>query len=187
MSDCGHLTVAADVVELVTTVEPIQQTITADPIELTISPVVSELTTVVDVTEIIVSQVGSPGPQGPPGPSGTGAGSTIDAIAAQTINALSVVLVAPDGSATVATSADDADGQAVVGVALTAALTGESLTIALAGEVPSDAPLPVGPIYLAADGSLTDDPDAGTYMLRVGYAIAPDRLIVRFETPIFHA
>jgi hypothetical protein len=181
MPDCeivievGAAPVLVDVAD-----EPVGLTLNAPVVSLDVAPDPVQLLIEPTVIEIGV------GPGGGGGGGGSGANLVVDAIASEAIGALTVVVIDPDGTAHLADSSVEVDGLAVIGVSLYAALATEAMKVVLAGEVASDSPLTVGPLYLGASGTLTTDPNTGVYMHRVGYAITTARLIVRFEPPIFH-
>lgn len=125
---------------------------------------------------------GAPGRQGPPGPSGN-VGVTVEALV--NLNAYTVVKVMGTGQARPASSLILGDGEATTGVTTAPALAGEQVPIRTVGAVSVSGTLPVGPLYLSTDGSLTPDHDSGLFQLRIGYAQTPTLLIVRIDPPIY--
>ena len=141
-----------------------------------------------DLVEILVPaapqivEVILPGPQGP-------AGDTTITLPAGAAVSGHRIIAWENGEARHADPTLLTDGRRVIGVSLNAALTGDPVTVRQSGLV-VDASLaltPGWPVYLGANGALTQIPPASpgaAYQLRVGSALAADTLLVGLSRPI---
>jgi hypothetical protein len=132
------------------------------------------------IVEVII-----PGPQGPAGDSGA---ATLALPAASAVSGHRVIAW-ENGEARHADPTILTDGARVIGVSLNAAVIGDPVTVRQSGLV-VDASLgltPGWPVYLGANGALTQTPPAlpgAAYQLRVGSALAADTLLVGLSRPI---
>jgi hypothetical protein len=136
----------------------------------------------VDVVE--AGAQGPPGTQGPPGPSGA---QSYEKIAGEALSALRAVRAAPSGELFYASHNVPADAHAVLGVTTTAAAAGGVVFAVGSGAEVTDAGwawTPGLPVFLGALGALTQSPPASGFLLRVGTATSPTRLLVRIEEPV---
>jgi hypothetical protein len=129
------------------------------------------------IVEVIV-----PGAQGP-------AGDTTITLPAGAAVSGHRVIAWESGEARHADPTVLSNARRVIGVSLNAALTGDPVTVRQSGLV-VDASLaltPGLPVFLGADGTLTQNPPAApaaAYALRIGSALAADTLLVRISQPI---
>lgn len=142
----------------------------------------------VQPTDVQVTGQGARGPQGPAGEDGapgSGGGTTVRT-AGGTILAFHAVWIDDQGFAEQASSSITAQGNRVLGVALTAALAGEQITVAT-DQLVDTTPVtwPAGPLYVAPDGSLTPTPPTAGYQLQIADATAASLLIIRPQFPIY--
>lgn len=130
----------------------------------------------------VAVEVGSRGPQGPKGDPGD---TTFQRPAASVLSALRVVYEV--GGAVAPADPHDADQVgAVVGLAVTAAsAAGTLVDIQTRGAV-DDAGWnwTDGPVFLGADGALTQTPPTAGWEVVVGWPLSPTRLNLTFDEPI---
>lgn len=137
-----------------------------------------------------VVAAGPQGPEGPAGPPGPAGGNVLALPAATVLGGHRVVRSTGDGRCGYASAANPLHGDDVLGVTLGAASAGADANVQVAGEIvePSWAWVPQEPVFLGLDGQLTqtppDDPDAA-FVLVIGFATAPTRLMLRIEAPIY--
>jgi hypothetical protein len=99
-----------------------------------------------------------------------------------------VVRVSTPDAVNLATCADPECASAPVGVTLGAAVAGSSILVATAGLVVEPSwTFDLGPVYLGLGGALTQIVPASGFILRIGTAIAPTRLMVELDEPYFLA
>jgi hypothetical protein len=133
----------------------------------------------------LFTQIGVVGPQGPQGEPGESGSPAITVTAGESIPAWHAVFIDTDGLAYLADS-DDAHGTAVLGVAKTAALTGETFPVAVDGDYLDTTPVTwtPGPVYIGDTGVLTATPPVAGYQLWIATALTTTRLLVRPQFPI---
>lgn len=104
--------------------------------------------------------------------------------AGETISALKV-LRGDGASAFVIDIADIADMHLCIGIAETSGSTGNPVEV-LQNGVLNDAgwSWTPGPVYAGAGGSLVQTAPAAAFLLRVGTAVSPTRMLVQIERPI---
>lgn len=120
---------------------------------------------------------GAPGPAGPPGPPGVASAQQYEA--AQTLSALRLLTVTPDGRARYCET-----GEAPVGLSLTSASVGGLVTVAGSDHVVTDPAwtwTPDAPLFAGAGGVLTQTPPLSGVWQTVGVAVSATRIVVRFS------
>lgn len=130
--------------------------------------------------------VGSPGPQGVPGAPGSG---TLAQIAAVDIGGHRVVRSAGAGTVSYASNSEPLHGDDTIGMSANAAMAGQEVTVVMSGALAFNgwAWTPGKPVYLAADGLLTQTPDMDTaaFAQTIGHASDPQTVFVAVEPPIY--
>ncbi|MDR3352772.1 MAG: hypothetical protein LBO00_07230 [Zoogloeaceae bacterium] len=124
---------------------------------------------------------GLPGPPGPPGQPGAAASVRT---AGATLSALVGVWEDADGTVWALDAADALHINLFVGVTTTAANAGGEIHVQNSG--PLNAPglsLTPGPVWLGADGTLTQTVPASGYSLYLGAAVSPSRLVLSPAVP----
>jgi hypothetical protein len=136
------------------------------------------------VRQIVTTGVQGPrGAQGPPGPAG---GAAFELVAGVTLSALVVVWEDHAGRAWPLDASDDEHIHLFAGVTLTAAAGGAKVTVQHSG--PLDASglnLLPGPVWLGADGALTQVPPLAGFSFYLGSALSSSRLMLDPSLPIF--
>lgn len=107
--------------------------------------------------------------------------------AAQNIQQFHAVALDSSGEAYMPDASNITDNFRVLGIAKSAALTGETLAVATEGYLDSGTIWSVGPLYLGEDGVLVSTPATSGFHLQVGSAVSTSRIIVRPESPIILA
>lgn len=127
---------------------------------------------------------GEEGPQGPPGPAG---GNVVQLQAVGVLGGHRVVRSVPGGIG-YASANNPLHGDDVVGITLQAGAD-ELINVQVAGEVeePSWDWTPQEPIFLGADGLLTQVPpeEPAAFVLVFGFATSPTSIMIRIEPPIY--
>lgn len=125
---------------------------------------------------------------GPRGPAGQdAAGATLTLPAATSIHAGRAVRLA-GGQLSHPDTTNTAHADQVAGVAETAAVIGGSARFRTAGVTENDAwAWAEGPVYVGADGVLTQTPPAGAWLMTIGRALTATSLLVDPEPPIFRS
>ena len=133
---------------------------------------------------LVAAEQGPEGKQGPIGPSG---GAAFVKTASATVSGGFVVGLDAQGEVAHADGADIDSAWRVVGVALNGANKGDPVTIVTAGEVeePTWSWTEGAPVFLGANGSLTQTPPTSGYILVVGSAVGATRILVNVQQPIF--
>lgn len=139
------------------------------------------------VEVITAGPQGPTGPSGPPGPAG---GNVIALPAATALGGHRVVRSTGDGRCGYASADNPLHGDDVLGITLGAAVAGANANVQVAGEVtePSWAWTPQEPVFLGANGVLTQEPPTepdAAFVLIVGFATSPTGLMLRIEGPIY--
>ncbi|WP_314407320.1 hypothetical protein [Pseudomonas kuykendallii] len=71
------------------------------------------------------------------------------------------------------------------GITLTAAAQGAPINLQLSGPLDDSAwSWTLGPVWLGAEGALTQTPPAEGFLLYVGAAVSPTRIIINIDQPI---
>jgi len=126
-------------------------------------------------------QRGSAGREGPPGPAG---GSAVQRIAGESLSALRYCYERA-GQTFVLDFADRNNIDLAAGLTLSAADRGGLVNLQLTGPVDdllwSWTP---GPLWLGAAGALTQQPPTTGFLLQVGTAVSPTRIILNPSQPI---
>lgn len=149
--------------------------ISDDPITLVISDD--------SITLVEVAIQGMPGAQGIPGPAGV---SYLTYVASGALGGHRVVRTAFTGGVRYADNTSVLGAFAIVGITLGAAANGASVNVASSGEIvePSWAWAEALPIFLSANGGLTQTPPTTGFQLVVGVATSPTSMLVGIKTPI---
>ncbi|PKM30241.1 MAG: hypothetical protein CVV07_07435 [Gammaproteobacteria bacterium HGW-Gammaproteobacteria-11] len=134
-----------------------------------------------DVIVITDGEQGPPGVTGEPGPAG---GSAIQRVAGVAISALQVVYEA-SGAVYPLSYLDDENIEFLLGIALTAADQGNPLNIQRSGVVNDSAwSWTPGPVWLGANGALTQTPPSDGFDVAIGVAVSATRLNLNLQFPI---
>lgn len=130
--------------------------------------------------------VGSPGPQGAPGQSGT---SALVQTAATDLGGHRVLRTTGAGIVGYASNSDPLHGDDTIGMSANAAMAGQEVTVVTAGAVSFNgwAWTPGKPVYLAADGLLTQiaDMDTAAFAQVIGHASDAQTVFVAVEPPVY--
>ena len=136
---------------------------------------------------LIAAEQGPPGTQGPPGPS---AGTAYTRTAAQNVSGGKALRLNAAGECLHANGADTSHANMVVGVSLNGGAAGSDITIITSGgeieEVVWNWQVNK-PVFLGVDGLLTQVAPISGYILIVGVAVGPTRMLVKIQQPIFIA
>lgn len=157
--------------------------------------IVAECRDVVERTEqlsrtVEVITAGPQGPEGPVGPPGPAGGNVIALPAATALGGHRVVRSVGDGMCGYASADNPLHGDDVLGVTLGAVVAGANTNVQVAGEIvePSWTWTPQEPVFLGANGLLTQTPPTdptAAFVLVIGFAASPTRLMLRIEAPIY--
>ena len=135
--------------------------------------------------QVVAAGVQGPrGPQGLQGPPGTAGGQVLSRTTAQNVSALRVVRDA--GAGLVYAQPTTEDAYSVTGVTVAAALEGEAVGVQVSG-VLEDASFSLtlgSPVYLGADGSLTQSAPASGAVVVVGRPLTPTSMAISVLQPI---
>lgn len=124
---------------------------------------------------------GPAGPQGEPGPAG---GSAVQRAAGATLSALRIVYEL-DGEVFYLDPSDAAHVDLVLGITLSAAAQGQLVSVQGFGPVDDSSwSWSPGPVWLGADGSLTQLPPAGGFDVLIGAAVSATRVNLNIQEPI---
>lgn len=135
--------------------------------------------------------IGTPGPMGPEGPQGPSGGVDLEKVAAIVLGGHRVVRSVGADLVSYADNTVVTHGDDVLGVTRAATEQGQLALVATNTEIvePSWSWTPQEPVYLARDGLMTQNPpepvDGATFSLEVGFALAPDTLLVRIGPTIY--
>ncbi|MDG9927417.1 MULTISPECIES: hypothetical protein [unclassified Pseudomonas] len=131
-----------------------------------------------------VVAAGLRGPKGSPGQPGPAGGAAFQRLAGETISALQAVYEL-DGVVFVLDYRDGDHIDQILGISLTAALTGEPMNVQRAG-VLDDASWSWAPgrVWLGADGALTQTPPADGFDVLIGCAVGATRITLNLSEPI---
>ncbi|MDP2786260.1 MAG: hypothetical protein Q8O38_16955 [Sulfurimicrobium sp.] len=131
-----------------------------------------------------VAEQGPPGPQGIPGPTG---GSALQYLAGIALGGHRMVVLDDAGLAIYADKSIPAHAGKVLGMTTGAANPGELATIQTGGEMtePSWSWLLNQPIYLGANGLLTQTPPVTGISLIVGFPITATKVFISIKQLIF--
>lgn len=124
---------------------------------------------------------GPPGGRGAPGPAG---GSAVERIAGEQLSALRVTYEWA-GVVRYLDLQDAAHIDQVGGVTLNAVEAGEAVNLQLSGPLDDAAwNWQPGPVWLGPGGTLTQTPPLDGYLLFIGKAVSPTRIIINIDQPI---
>jgi hypothetical protein len=197
--------VADVLVEAVTEVLVVEGDTQTDLIETAAAELLLETETINEVvevaeTEVLVEQVSTSevlletaeavellevGIQGPPGPPGQAGVTYLTFIADGPVGGHRVVVTTSAGKVGYADNTNLSHVSAVVGITLGAAVDGAPVNVQTAGEItePSWNWTLQQPVFLAANGLLTQTAPASGFHLVVGVPTAPTTLIVSIKQP----
>ncbi|WP_462382329.1 hypothetical protein [Pseudomonas sp. Marseille-QA0892] len=132
----------------------------------------------------VVVAAGNQGPAGPRGVPGPSGGSAVQRQAGNTLSALRFVYEL-NGAVRYLDYSDSENMDFALGLTLTSAAEGQQIDIQLSGSVdePSWSWMP-GPVWLGTEGFLTQSPPHEGFLLYVGSAVSPTRLILNIDQPI---
>jgi len=144
--------------------------------------------TVVETTDKQVVFVGEQGPQGPPGPPGppgpqgppgSAGAQTLSITAAQNLSGHRMV-VATSAGAVYADPTNPAHADALLGITIGAALSGDQVTVLVAGEMiePSWSWTPGLPLYVTTSGLLSHTPPSTGWVQIAALAVTPTRILL---------
>jgi hypothetical protein len=127
---------------------------------------------------------GRQGPAGPPGIPGPAGGSAILRTAATTLSGHRVVKALDNGQVNYADNTL-ADALTVCGITTGAVIGGAVATVQASGSLTEPSWTWVaGPVYLAANGNLTQSVPVSGVVLQVGVALSATELFIDIKTPI---
>lgn len=141
----------------------------------------------VEAPQTTVVHVGTPGLQGPPGPMGP-AGSSVEVLtAAMPVSAFRCVSLLPDGRAALTDPLDDVSMQAIAGLSTSAAgAAGASINVGRGFiQNPAWSLAPNSPIFVGADGALTQSPPTAIVSRQVGIALSATSIHFNPLQPFF--
>lgn len=132
---------------------------------------------------------GPPGVPGPKGEQGAPGGTQIERPAAINLSGHRVVMLDGQGGATYASNTDQTHANRIVGMTTHAAVAGALVALSIYGEVtePSWNWSVDQPVYLGADGFLTQTPPAAPaakFSVVVGFPISATTLFINIGIPI---
>ena len=148
-------------------------------------------TCVIREVDIHVISAGMQGPPGPPGPSGGGPGGgggdgSLHYVAAMPLGGNRVITLDDTGRAIYADQSVGAHLGRVLGISVGAVTGGEAVTIVRTGEMtePSWSWALNKPVFLAANGMLTQVPPTTGFSLVVGFPVAATKLFISLREPL---
>lgn len=128
-----------------------------------------------------VTGIGPPGKAGEPGPAG---GSSLQRQAGETLSAL-LIVYEQDGEVFRLDYRDGAHIDQVLGITLSAAVSGSELNIQRSGALDDSGwNWALGRVWLGANGSLTQNPAVDGYDVLIGSAVSANRIILNIQDPI---
>ncbi len=135
-------------------------------------------------TAAVVVAPGTQGPAGPAGAPGPAGGSAVQRIAGEQLSALRLAYEL-DGVVRYLDAHDAEHIDLAAGITLTAAGQGELINLQLSGPLDDStwswAP---GPVWLGAEGTLTQSPPVEGFLLYVGAAVSLTRIIINIDQPV---
>jgi hypothetical protein len=138
----------------------------------------------IQVTQATQEQItiGVPGPRGPPGQTGPTGATTLSCTAGAALSGNRMVTYDANSAVVYASSAD-ATAHAVLGMTLGAALLGAAVSVQTYGEVvePSWSWIPLEPVYLSTNGTLSQTAPVTGYCVRLGFALDARTLMLAVE------
>ncbi len=140
----------------------------------------ADITLIVEPPPVVNVIVGArQGPPGPPGPPGSGGAQTLTLLAAQILSGHRMVVATP-GGAIHADPTIPAHADALLGLTLGAALSGDPVAVLSAGEIdePSWVWTPGLPLYVTPGGLLSHIPPSAGWAQMVALAIAATRILL---------
>lgn len=141
--------------------------------DLTVTPIPGDLIIDVEMT-------------GPPGRDGANGAVDLIRVAEIDLSGHRVVKAVNGSKANYASALVEADGGIVLGVTTGAAIQGANATIKFEGEMIEPSwNWALGPVFVGADGVLTQAPPSGEFSKQIGVATAPTVLVVGLEPTIY--
>jgi hypothetical protein len=138
----------------------------------------------IQVPETLIVAIGEQGPAGPQGAPGPAGGAAFQRSAGEALSALRAVYEW-DGQVFTLDYRDEAHIALLAGLTLTSASVGQPLNVQNAGAVDDAgwtwAP---GPVWLGADGVLTQTPPLDGFDVLIGAAVSATRLLLNLQPPI---
>jgi len=130
--------------------------------------------------------VGEQGPAGPPGPPGPTGGLAVQYIAAIALGGHRIVVLNATQQVEYADNTVVAHADKVLGMTTGAASAGALATIQVGGELtePSWSWTAEAPLYLGANGQVTQSPPASGFVLNLGFAISATKIFLDLKQPI---
>lgn len=135
--------------------------------------------------DVVVIEVGMPGPAGAPGAMGSAGSTALTVTAGEALGGHRLVVL--DGGAAFYAGSDISHhAWRVAGLTLGAALPGAPVDVLRAGEVfePTWSWDPLLPVFLSTNGQLTQVPPSVGISLIVGFPVAPTKLFLSLREPI---
>lgn len=137
---------------------------------------------------LVVVSVGEQGPAGVPGAPGPSGASVLELVAGEALSGHRVVTTNAGGAVVYASNTVLADALTVLGLTIGAASNGAAVFVQVGGEIvePSWTWAPHAPVYLAANGLLTQTPPVSpaVFSLVIGFAATATKLVVDVKTPL---
>lgn len=132
------------------------------------------------VTVLASGQQGPAGPPGPPGLAGSAGASYSILTAGAALGGNRVVI----DNATYADNSNDAHINKVIGFTVGAATLGAPVNIQSSGELDGFSGLAIAPVYLAANGTLTQDVPTSGFIQKLGNAISSTAVLIAISPPL---
>lgn len=128
---------------------------------------------------ITVTGIAGQGPEGIPGPSGA---TTLLCVAGVNLSGGRIVTY-NDAAKVVYASSDGSSALTVLGITLGAAAEDDNVSIQTYGQVtePSWSWIPLEPVYLSTNGTITQSAPASGYCVRLGWAVDAHTLMLAIE------
>lgn len=145
------------------------------------------ISTVDSPSILYASEQGPVGPEGKPGPA---AGTAFTRPAAANVSGGKAVTLNAAGQVLHANGANAAMAHSVAGISLNGGAAGADITIITTGGEIEESVWnwqANKPVFLGADGVLTQTAPTSGYLLVVGVAVGPTRMLVKVQQPIFIA
>ncbi|HCP54604.1 MAG TPA: hypothetical protein DIU04_07565 [Pseudomonas sp.] len=165
-------------------IEPWSVSVESPPDPIIIEHINEYAVTVGSDPEPVVVTVGEQGPPGKPDAPGPAGGSSLQRQAGETLSAL-LVVYEQDGQVFRLDYRDGAHIDQVLGITLSAAVSGSELNIQRSGALDDSGwNWALGRVWLGANGSLTQTPATEGNDVLIDTAVAPTRLILNIQDPI---
>lgn len=152
--------------------------VTYSSVEVVETPVVHEIIVVDQSVDVVA--VAEQGPPGPPGPQGPAGATTIAFTAPASLGGLRVLTA----NLVYADSGNSLHINKVIGFTTGAASAGQPLFIQTSGELDGFSSLTIGPVYLGANGVVTQIPPTTGFIQQVGVATSSTTILINISSPI---